>query len=55
MLGDGGKNHTDTLRALVDAGANVNIPDGSGSTPLRLARNRGYQEMVAILENAGAK
>ena len=55
VLGDGGKNHTDTLRALVDAGANVNIPDGSGSTPLRLARNRGYQEMVAILENAGAK
>ena len=34
VLGDGGKNHTETLRALVDAGANVNIPDGSGSTPL---------------------
>ena len=55
VLGDGGKNHTETLRALVDAGANVNIPDGSGSTPLRLARNRGYREMVAILEKAGAK
>ena len=55
VLGDGGRNHTETLRALVDAGANVNIPDGSGSTPLRLARNRGYQEMVVILENAGAK
>ena len=55
VLGDGGKNHTETLRALVDAGANVNIPDGSGSTPIRLARNRGYREMVAILEKAGAK
>ena len=55
VLGDGGKNHTGTLRALVEAGANVNIPDGSGSTPLRLARNRGYQEMVVILEKAGAK
>jgi ankyrin repeat protein len=55
VLGDGGKNHTETLRALVDAGANVNIPDGSGSTPLRLAKNRGYQEMIAILEKAGAK
>ncbi len=55
VLGDGGKNHTDTLRALVDAGANVNIPDGSGSTPIRLARNRGYREMVAILEKAGAQ
>ncbi|HEV7877861.1 ankyrin repeat domain-containing protein [Bradyrhizobium sp.] len=55
VLGDGGNNHTETLRALVDAGANVNIPDGSGSTPLQLAKNRGYREMVAILEKAGAK
>jgi ankyrin repeat protein len=55
VLGDGGNNHTGTLRALVDAGANVNIPDGRGSTPLQLARNRGYREMVAILEKAGAK
>ena len=43
VLGNGGKNHTDSLRALVDAGANLNIPDGSGSTPLKLAKNRGYQ------------
>ena len=55
VLGDGGKNHTDTLRALVDAGADINIPDGSGSTPLQLAKSRGYREMVAILEKAGAK
>jgi uncharacterized protein len=55
VLGDGGKNHTETLRALVDAGANVNIPDGSGSTPLKLAKNRGYREMIAILERSGAK
>ena len=55
VLGDGGSNHTETLRALVDAGANVNIPDGSGATPLKLARNRGYREMVAILEKSGAK
>jgi ankyrin repeat protein len=55
VLGDGGNNHIDTLRALVEAGANVNIADGSGATPLRLARSRGYREMVAILEKAGAK
>ena len=54
-LGDGGRNHTETLRALVDAGANVNIPDGSGATPLKLAKNRGYREMVTILEKSGAK
>ncbi len=55
VLGDGGNNHTETLRALVEAGANVNIPDGSGATPLRLARSRFYREMIAILEKAGAK
>ena len=55
VLGNGGERHTETLRALVNAGADVNIPDGSGSTPLELARHRGYQEMVAILEKAGAK
>lgn len=55
VLGDGGKNHTETLRALVEAGADVNIPDGNGSTPLKLAQSRSYREMVAILEKAGAK
>jgi uncharacterized protein len=55
VLGDGGRNHTETLRALVEAGADVNIADGSGATPLRLARSRGYREMVAILEKAGAR
>ena len=55
VLGDGGRNHTETLRALVEAGADVNIADGSGSTPLKLARSRSYRDMVAILERAGAK
>jgi len=55
VLGDGGRNHTETLRALVEAGANVNIPDCNGATPLALARSRGYRDMVAILEKAGAK
>jgi ankyrin repeat protein len=55
VLGNGGANHTETLRALVEAGAGVNVPDGSGATPLTLAKSRGYREMVAILEKAGAK
>lgn len=55
VLGDGGNNHTETLRALVGAGASVNIADGQGSTPLDLARSRGYREMVGILEKSGAK
>ena len=55
VLGNGGKNHTDTLKALVDAGANINIPDRAGVTPLAHARSRGYAEMVKILEAAGAR
>ena len=55
VLGDGGRNHTDTLSALVKAGANVNLTDGQGATPLALARSRGYSEMVRILTEAGAK
>jgi ankyrin repeat protein len=55
VLGDGGRNHTDALTALVRAGANVNIPDRQGVTPLALARQRGYREMVRILLEAGAK
>ncbi len=55
VLGNGGPRHVATLKALVDAGANVNLTDRSGTTPLGLARSRGYREMVAILERAGAK
>lgn len=55
VLGDGGPRHTATLAALVQAGADVNLADRSGATPLTLARGRGYKEMVAILTAAGAR
>jgi ankyrin repeat protein len=55
VLGDGGKRHVATLAALVQAGANVNLADRNGATPLALARGRGYTEMVKILEAAGAR
>ena len=55
VLGDGGKRHIACLAALVQAGANVNLADRGGSTPLKLARGRGFSEMAAILEKAGAR
>jgi uncharacterized protein len=55
VLGDGGKRHTETLRALVVAGANPNLADGRGTRPLALARSRGYTEMAKILEQAGGR
>ncbi len=55
VLGDGGARHQATLKALIDAGANLQLADRNGQTPLALARSRGYGAMVAMLEKAGAR
>jgi uncharacterized protein len=55
VLGDGGKRHQATLEALIKAGANLQLTDRSGNTPLALARQRGYTAMVRMLEAAGAR
>jgi hypothetical protein len=55
VLGDGGLRHTETLRVLIEAGANVNLPDRNGQTPLALARERGHVAMVLLLQQAGAR
>jgi len=54
-LGDGGPRHRDTLAALISAGANLQIADRRGNTPLALARSRGYREMEKMLMEAGAR
>jgi ankyrin repeat protein len=55
VLGNGGPRHQATLKALIEAGANLQLADRQGQTPLQLARARGYREMVTLLEKAGAK
>src|SRR5262245_13380824 len=55
VLGDGGRRHLACLKALVDAGANPNLPDRQGRTPLALARARGFVQMIALLEAAGGR
>ena len=52
VLGDGGARHQRSLAALIRAGANMQLTDREGRTPLALARARGYQEMVRMLEAA---
>ena len=55
VLGNGGARHQATLKALIDAKANLQLTDRQGNTPLALAKSRGYREMVAMLEMAGGK
>ena len=52
VLGDGGPAHQETLAALVKAGANLQLTDRHGQTPLQLAKARGYTAMVRMLEAA---
>ena len=52
VLGDGGSRHQATLRALIDAGANLRLADRHGNTPLMLAKQRGFKVMVEMLEGA---
>jgi ankyrin repeat protein len=55
ILGDGGKRHTEVVRLLVAAGADVNLPDKDGTAPLAHAKNKNFAEIIKILESSGAK
>jgi len=55
ILGDGGPRHVETVRALLEAGADPKIADRNGITPLQHARQRGYTQMVTLIEAAEAK
>ena len=50
VLGDGGVRHQRVLQALLDAGADAKLSDAQGRTPLQLARARGFDAMVQMLE-----
>lgn len=49
ILGDGGTDHIATVRALVEAGADVGVADREGVTPLQHAEARGYSEIARII------
>jgi ankyrin repeat protein len=55
ILSDGGPVHQNILAQLIAAGADVNLADGEGVSPLAHARSRGYSAMIAMLEKAGAR
>ena len=55
ILGDGGPRHQQIVELLVKAGANVNLADRDGVTPLRHARRRGFAQIEKTLAAAGAR
>ena len=54
ILSNGGKAHQQIVQLLVDHGADVNLADRDGVTPLQHARDRGFGEIERILLQAGA-
>jgi ankyrin repeat protein len=61
ILSDGGKSPQQIVKALIDAGADVNLADGDGVTPLQHAQRRaaqgprGYAAIESLLQAAGAR
>jgi ankyrin repeat protein len=55
ILGNGGERHQQVVRMLVARGANLNLADRDGVTPLQHARRRGQQEVAGMLQAAGAR
>jgi len=54
VLSDGGAIHVAIVKALIEGGVNVNIPDHDGKTPLYHAKSRKFTAIVDLLEAAGA-
>jgi ankyrin repeat protein len=52
LLGNNSKEHIETVELLVKAGADASIKNRQGETALDLARRRGYQDMIKILQAA---
>lgn len=55
ILSDGGAKHQEIIRLVLKAGANPNIADKKGDTALSHARARGFTQIIAILDAAGAR
>ena len=55
ILSDGGPAHIEIVRLLLAAGADPNIADKDGVTPLQHARDRRYDAIAALIKDAGGK
>lgn len=55
ILGDGGPRHREVARLVLAAGADPNLADKDGVSPLRYARQRGQSEVARLIEAAGGR
>lgn len=55
ILTNGGPKHQEIVKLLIEHGADVNIADKEGVTPLQHAKKRGFTEIASMLTSAGAK
>ena len=53
ILSDGGPRHVEIVRMLLAAGADPNIADKDGVSPLQHAQDRRYDAIAALIEEAG--
>jgi ankyrin repeat protein len=54
ILSDGGPKHQGIVRLLLEHGADVDLADKDGISPLEHAKQRGYREIERMLLAAGA-
>ena len=55
ILGKGTQQWQEIVKILVSAGADPNLADADGVSPLRHAESRGYDEIAKTLRAAGAR
>jgi ankyrin repeat protein len=55
ILGDGGPAHVEVARLVLSAGANPNIADKDGVSPLAHARRKGQGEIAQLIASAGGR
>jgi ankyrin repeat protein len=55
ILGDGGPRHQEVAKLVLAAGADPNLADRDGATPLAHARARGQAAVARLIEQAGGR
>jgi len=55
VLGDGSDKYAQIVTRLIKGGADINLADRQGDSPLALAKQKGQRNIIEILKSAGAK